>query len=403
MEFIYRAKKDLNEVVEGRIEADSLDQVIGKLERQGLIAIKIEEAKHPQPARKQEAPLKLGRWGLKQLSLFTQKLYNLSKSRVELLTALRLLQQSGSDPVEQVLLAEIIKDIKDGMTFSQSLGRYPRYFSDFYVNIIRTGESSGQLKDALGQILTRLQRLQALRSKVRQALAYPIFMIIVGIATIFIMLTFILPRLVGMFDDFQSSLPLPTRILISISGFLKKYWFFILILLGIAVIIIRKQSAKPNSFFSRLKYRLPFIKSLIYKESIANFANSTALLLKSGVTLLSALNITTPIIGNPALIEYLQQVSKDIRDGASFSSALAKFKTFPDLFTQMIKVGEEGGRLDGVLEDIAGSYEEQIEADIKVISSLLEPVIILILGVIIGGIVMAVLLPIFNINTLVGS
>jgi type II secretory pathway component PulF len=403
MEFIYKAKKGLNEVVEGRIEAGSLDQVIGKLERQGLIAVKIEEAKHPQSAKKQISVLKIGRWGPRQLTLFTQKLYNLSKSRVELLTALGLLQQSGSDPVEQMIIAAIIGDIKDGMTFSQSLVRYPQYFSDFYVNIIRTGESSGQLKNALEQILTRLQRMEDLRRKVRQALAYPIFMVVVGISTVFIMLTFILPRLVGMFDDFQASLPLPTRILISISGFLKQYWFFIIILIVIAAIVIRKQSSRPNSFLLRLKYRFPFIRHLVYKESIANFANSTALLLKSGVTLLSALNITTPIIGNPILIEYLQQVSKDIRDGASFSSALAKFKIFPDLFTQMVKIGEEGGRLDGVLEDIASSYEEQIEADIKIISSLLEPAIILILGVIIGGIVIAVLLPIFNINNLVGS
>lgn len=404
MEFIYKAKKNLNEVIEGKLEAQTVDQVIENLERQGMIAISVEEAKSAESkSRTKSPPVKLGKWGLKKLVLFTQKLYNLSKSRVELLSSLRLLQQGNADKTEKALLEDIIKNIKEGMALSECLSRYPQYFSQLYINIIRTGESSGQLKDALAQILMRLESAEELRNKVRQALAYPIFMIVVGIGTIFVMLTFILPRLAGMFDDFQASLPLPTVILLSVSNFLKQYWYIIIIFVIFLMLLLQKKGKDGSSLFSRLKYHFPLVKRLTYKQSLANFSTSTALLLKSGVTLLSALAITAPIIGNPEHIKQLAEVSRNIKEGSSFSQALSRFKIFPDFFVQMIRVGEEGGRLDSVLEDIANSYEQEIEGDLKIISSLLEPAIILVLGVIIGGIVMAVLLPIFNINTLVGS
>lgn len=404
MEFKYKAKKGLKDIIEGRIEADSLEQVIEKLEHQGMVAVSVEPQETPKGTlKKKPSFLRFRIWGLRQLTLFTQKLYNLTKSRVELLTALRLLEQASNDVTERAFLEDIIKNIKDGMAFSDALSRYPQYFSSLYINIIRTGETSGQLKEALAQILNHLQRLEGLRSKVRQALAYPLFMILVGVVTVFVMLTFVLPRLARIFEDFQASLPLPTRILLGTADFLKKYWLPIFIVLGLFVIILQRKQAGRGNFFSRIKYRLPIIRRLVYKQSLVNFSTSTALLLKSGTPLLSVLGLTSPIIGNPVYIKQLQQVCKDIKEGDSFSHAVAKFKIFPDFFIQMLKVGEEGGRLDSALEDIAVSYEQEIEADLKVISSLLEPAIILIVGLVIGGMVMAILLPIFNINTLVGS
>ena len=166
---------------------------------------------------KSNAKLKTGKFGLKQLVLFTQKLYNLINSRVELLSALRLLEKNADNQTEKILLGEIIRDIKEGVPFSACLARYPKYFPRLYVNIVHTGESTGKLKEALIQLLDYLRRLEDLKLKVKQALAYPIFMSLVGAGTIFIMLTFVLPRLARMFDDFQAQLPLPTLILLKIS------------------------------------------------------------------------------------------------------------------------------------------------------------------------------------------
>lgn len=407
MEFKYKAKKDINEIVEGKIEGVSVEGVLEDLQGKGLVPICVELLTIlPTQAAlnlKSNAKLKTGKYGLKQLVLFTQKLYNLINSRVELLSALRLLEKNCDNRAEKILLADIIRDIKEGVPFSTCLSRYPKYFPRLYVNIVHTGESTGKLKDALMQLLDYLRRLQDLKLKVKQALAYPIFMSLVGVGTIFVMLTFVLPRLAGMFDDFQAQLPLPTLILLKISNFLQSYWWAIIILILLVVFALKIKRAGKESIFNRLKYYIPVVKEIVYKQSVANFSRSLSLLLQSGVNLLSALVDAGPVIGNPIYILQLDQVRKDISEGVPFSGALAKFKIFPDFFVQMVRVGEEGGRLDSVLADIAESYDSEIEADLKTLSSLIEPAIILVLGLVIGAMVIAMLLPIFNMNSIVGG
>ncbi len=407
MKYKYKAKKNLNEIVEGKIEGASVEGVLEDLQSQGLVPISVEPtAVFLTPEALNSAgsvKLKTGKFGLKQLVLFTQKLYNLINSRVELLSALRLLEKNCDNRAEKALLADIIRNIKEGVPFSACLSRYPKYFPHLYVNIVHTGESTGKLKEALLQLLDYLRRLQDLRLKVKQALAYPIFMSLVGVGTIFVMLTFVLPRLAGMFDDFQAQLPLPTLILLKISNFLQNYWWVIVILIAAAVSVLKIRRAGKESVFNRLKYYIPVVKDIVYKQSVANFSRSLSLLLQSGVNLLSALADAGPVIGNPVYISQLDQVRKEVSEGVPFSDSLAKFKIFPDFFVQMVRVGEEGGRLDSVLADIADSYEQEIEADLKTVSSLIEPAIILVLGLVIGAMVIAMLLPIFNMNSIVGG
>ena len=407
MKFKYKAKKNLNEIVEGKIDGTSVEGVLEDLQGQGLVPISVEPlaALPGAPATSSTGGVKLktGKYGLKQLVLFTQKLYNLINSRVELLSALRLLEKNCDNRAEKILLAEIIRDIKEGVPFSTCLAKYPKYFPRLYVNIVHTGESTGKLKDALMQLLDYLRRLQDLKLKVKQALAYPIFMSLVGVGTIFIMLTFVLPRLAAMFDDFQAQLPLPTLILLKVSGFLQSYWWIIIILIVFVVSAFKISRPGKESILNRLKYYIPLVKDIVYKQSVANFSRSLSLLLQSGVNLLSALIDAAPVIGNPVYIAQLDQVRKDISEGIPFSDALGKFKIFPDFFVQMVRVGEEGGRLDSVLADIAESYEKEIESDLKTLSSLIEPAIILVLGLVIGSMVIAMLLPIFNMNSIVGG
>lgn len=405
MQFSYKAKKSLNEIIEGKIEAQSLEQAVEQLALEGIIPVVVEpeDPAYAATFKSEALKLRLPGWGLKKIILFTRKLYNLAKSNVTLLRALRLMQEEARDRGEKTLLEDIIGNIKEGMTFSQCLGRYPQYFPLLYVNIIRTGESTGQLKDSFAQLLNYLERLENLRMKVRQALAYPIFMICTGLGTVFVMLTFILPRLVTMFEDFQAALPLPTRVLLGTSAVFRRYWWIALLLAFLFFIALGKRSGGRARLISYFKYRMPLVKRLVEKQGIADFSTSLSLLLRSGLNLLAALGIAGPVIGNPRYITRLEQARQAIKDGASFSQALEKFGIFPEFFLQMIKVGEEGGRLDTILEDIAASYEQEIESDLKIISALIEPAIILVLGVIIGGMVLAVLLPIFNINALVGG
>lgn len=406
MKFKYKAKKNLNEIVEGKIDGANVEEVLEELLNQGLVPISVDPVAVSSAAAAlnlaSTAKLKAGKFGLKQLVLFTQKLYNLINSRVELLSALRLLEKNCDNRAEKQLLSEIIRDIKDGVPFSTCLGHYPKYFPRLYVNIIHTGESTGKLKDALMQLLDYLRRLQDLKMKVKQALAYPIFMSVVGVGTIFVMLTFVLPRLAGMFDDFQAQLPVPTLILLKVSGFLQSYWWAVVVLITLIIFVLKIMRAGKESIFSQLKYYIPLVKGIVYKQSVANFSRSLSLLLQSGVNLLSALADAGPIIGNPVYIRQLEEVRKNISEGIPFSDALEKFKIFPSFFVQMVRVGEEGGRLDSVLADIAESYETEIESDLKTLSSLIEPAIILVLGLVIGSMVIAMLLPIFNMNSIVG-
>lgn len=406
MIFLYKAKKSLNEVVQGRMEGQSIGQVIEQLQSIGLAPLSVEPLQAEEPkvlSGKNNIKLKGGKWGLSQLILFTQKLYNLINSRVELLRALRLLEKNCQNQTEKAFLNDIIKNIKEGLSFSSCLSRYPQYFSQLYINIVRTGETTGKLKDSFIQLLDYLRRIEDLKLKVRQALAYPIFMCLVGVGTIFVMLTFVLPRLAGMFEDFQAKLPLPTIILLNTANFLKAYWIFILVIFFVSISVLKMKFGGKDNILSRLKYHLPIVKDIIYKQSVANFSRSISLLLQSGVNLLTGLKDASPLMGNPLYLRQLDQVRKDITEGVPFSDALSKFKIFPDFFVQMIRVGEEGGRLDSVLADIAESYEKEIEADLKTITSLIEPGIILALGLVIGGMVIAMLLPIFNMNSLIGG
>jgi len=408
MEFKYKAKKNLNEVVEGKIEMGNIESVLEDLQRKGLVPISIEPVKsqHAQAVSNNQGQdaisLPTGKWGTKQLILFTQKLYNLINSRVELLSALRLLEKDCKNRTERLLIGDIIKNIKDGLSFSGCLSRYKQYFPPLYINIIHTGETTGKLKDSLSQLLDYLRRFDDLKNKVKQALAYPIFMTIVGIGTIFVMLTFVLPRLAGMFDDFQAQLPLPTLILLNISNFLKANWLYVIVFL-VVLILFLKRKIGGETFLGRLKYYIPIAKNIIYKQSVANFSRSLSILLKSGVNLLSALSDAGPIMGNPIHVAQLELVRKDISEGMPFSDSLSKFKIFPDFFISMVRVGEEGGRLDSVLSDISESYEKEIESDLKTVSSLIEPAIILSLGLVIGFMVIAMLLPIFDMNSLVAQ
>ncbi|MFA5356800.1 MAG: type II secretion system F family protein [Candidatus Omnitrophota bacterium] len=403
MLFKYKAKKNINEVVEGKIEGDSVERVLGDLQAKGLVPVYVEpcaqEASLPRPSAQPQKSF--GRWQSKQLVVFTQKLYNLVNCRVELLSALRILEKGSSLPAEKALVSDIIKNIKDGVPFSSALGRYPGYFPGLYVNIVRAGEATGKLNESLRQLLDHLRRIEDLKTKVKQALAYPIFMAVVGAGTIFVMLTFVLPRIAGMFEDFQAELPLPTRLLLQASDFIRSYWFFILGFFLVFFVLLGRKGKR--ALLERIKYRIPIARGIIYKQAVANFSRSTAILLQGGVNLLSALNDTAILMDNPVYTRQLQEVRKDISEGKSFSGALAQFAIFPDFFVQMVKVGEEGGRLDSVLADIAESYEKEIEGDLKVVSSLIEPAIILLLGLVIGAMVIAMLLPIFNMNAILGG
>jgi type II secretory pathway component PulF len=400
--FNYKAKKGPDRSETGTIEAEDRDQAIAKLIQNGLMPVEVTVQDRPIAGARLKFGLKLNRrLGLKELNIFTQQLRTLIKSRVELLSSLRILyEQSDNESLKNIIL-DLYNTIKDGKTFSAALSKHSDFFPLLYINIIRSGEASGRLDEALGEMSNFLEREQDLRIKIRAALAYPVLMIIVGLVTIFVLFSFVIPRLVGIFEDFQAALPLPTRILLSISSFFQHAWFFIIIFIVAAVFILRRQSLKGRLGLDWLKLNLPLLGNLNRKQMIGRFNRTLSLLLHSGTPLFQSLQIAIPTLENNILIKQLESVPKDVMAGGTLSESMKKVSYFEPFLIQMIKVGEEGGRLEGVLNEVADSFSREAEASIKIITSLIEPLVILFLGLILGGIVMAMLLPIFQINMLI--
>lgn len=401
--FVYRAKRGLEEAVEGVIEAESQDAVVARLTEIGLTPIKVEEqstASSPQPT---VARLKRRISG-RDITIFTQKLYSLIKARVELLSSLNILYEQA----DNVRLKEVIRNlrdgIKDGQTFSETLSRYPNIFSPLYMSIIESGESSGRLDEALKQISEFMERGEELRMKVRSALAYPLLMIIVGIATIFVLVSFVIPRLSFIFADLGQAMPLPTRILLKVSDFFGQGWSWIvgiIILIGL-VSYWRRQTSRERILLARLKLHFPILGKIIRNQAIAHFSRTLSLLLRSGIPLFRALQVAIPTLNNPIMMQELVKVRQEVIKGSTFSTSMENLSSFPKFFTRMISVGEKGGRLEEVLSEVANAYTREVEASLKIATSLLEPLTILVLGLILGAIVMAMLLPIFQISLVAG-
>ena len=406
--FTYKAKKGVSETVEGIVDADSQEEALSKLTAQKLFPISIVEASQPSikkaAAAKPARRIKISRRvNSREVLIFTQKLATLMRAKVDLLSSLRVLYEQTENTRLKEIILEIYDSIKEGKTFSESMGHFPKIFSPLFINIIKAGEATGRLDYALEQISEFLHREETLKTKILVALAYPALLLSVGLVSIFVMINFVIPKLRPLFESMGKDLPLITRIILNASTFSNKTWFWILGLVIIFVIFIyyKKGASFYNNMARKIKLKIPVIKRLIYNQELVQFSKSLSLLLNSGVVALKSLEIATLTLENPKLKAELKQVCEEVASGESISKKMDSLTSLPKFFTKMIAVGEESGRLGEVLEEISRSYTQQIESDITLISALIEPILILVLGVILGTIVLSILLPTFQVTQMV--
>ncbi|OIO36233.1 MAG: hypothetical protein AUJ74_03185 [Candidatus Omnitrophica bacterium CG1_02_44_16] len=406
--YTYLAKKNLNEAVEGIIVADSQDNAVDKLIEMGLSPVKVSLLIESAIASKAQAGgvmKALTGHGLskKDLGVFTSQLKSLMKARVDLLKSLSILYGQADKEQLKNLIFDLHSSIKNGATFSDALAHYKIFFPSIYINLIRSGEASGRLDEVLEELDSYLSKEEEFKMHVRTAMAYPILMVSVGVCVIFVLFSFVIPKLSSIFTDFDYKLPLPTQIMLQVSEFFKTSWWMILVGIGIIVGVIMQMSktASGRAQLDWLKLRIPIIGGLALKQSLSRFCRTLSLLIRSGLPVFQALAVAIPTLENAVYIKDLEVVKKDVMEGTSLASSMKKVPFFPPFFVQMVSVGEEGGKLDGVLNEVANIYTQETDAKLKVITSLLEPMIILVLGLILGGIVLAMLLPIFQINMLV--
>lgn len=394
--FIYRAKKGPEEVLEGAIESDSEDAVINKLIRSGCYPVWIVEDAG-------QKSLDRVRIKAKDLADFTRRLSELLGSGLELCDSLSVIENHTEDN-HLKLIIEVVKNcIKEGSSFSGALKRYPNVFSGLYISLVYSGEESGLMDKALADISDFLDKDEDIRSKVVAALAYPGLMAIIGFVTIFILITFIVPRLVNMFVEMGEDLPLATRMLAGISDFMRAYWILFAFFAGGAVFLFKGIELKPavKSKIDKIKLKIPVFGDLVKNAEFARFSKTFSMLLKNGVPALCSLKISGGVIINNAIKEDVEAIHNDVKLGLSITGAMEKRKTFPLFLTNMAAAGEKGGFLDKALFNAARHYEIELDRAVKIITALLEPTFILIMGLAVGFIVVSMLLPIFQISLVV--
>lgn len=338
------------------------------------------------------------------LTMMTRQLATLVGAGFPLVSALDALIPQTRSKVFKKIMVQVKDAIVEGKSFAEALSHYPGVFSSLYINMVRAGETSGTLEIVLAQLADITEKQQSLRSRIRTALAYPVLMIFVGGLVLFLLLTFIVPTITSIFSDMNQVLPAPTRMLIAVSGFLKSFWWVILICAALLLAGLRsaKKTATGRYIVDKAILMLPLMGPVIRKLSVARFARTLGSLLKNGVTLLTSMDIVKNIAGNSLITRAIEDATHDVSKGQGLGVSLGKADVFPGLAIQMIQVGEQSGELEEMLDKMSVVYENEAETSILSMTSLLEPLMILVMGLIMGFIVLSICLPIFEMNRLVG-
>ena len=396
----YKAIDESGKAIQGVIDADSPKGATEKLKRQGVFLSSLHEAKEGRS--RSFNPFK----GIKisELAVTTRQFSTLISAGLPLEASLSALSEQTEDARLGQVLAEVRERVSEGSSLANALSEHKDVFSDLYINIVRAGEASGSLDIVLLRLADFLETQAALTSRVRGALIYPMFMFFIGGGVLFFTMTYVIPRIAKIFEESQSSLPLMTLILIKISDFLNNYILFILLFVIILVFaaIRFNRTEKGKMFFDRLMLKVPVFGKLTSMVIISRFTRTLATLLSSGIPLLDALEIGEAVMGNKVYGKTLQEVRDNVREGTSLAQPLKESGVFPPLVTRMIAVGEQTGEMEAMLSKVADIYDQQVDTMVSTLTSLLEPVMIVIIGAVMAFIVFAVLLPIFNLTSTLG-
>ena len=401
--FLYKARDRGRRMVEGSLAAQTEQEALAKLGEMGYfpLSIEAEERVAHGPAQPQSSG-RLTKIRRRDVTFVTRQLADLLSSGLTLMRALDVLREQTEHARVREVLAAVAAHVREGRSFSEALAVYPRIFSPLYISLVRSGEVGGMLGDVLARLADISEKEDEVYGKVRAALAYPALILLVGLGTVAALLIFVIPKLVSLFQEVGQTLPLPTRILIELSRWLAGYWWLVVLVAVGGAVLVRRGARSPGSRLAidRAKLRLPVWGALITKVEIARFARTLATLLSHGVPILPAMQVVVQATGNELLRGELQHISEQLRGGATLSQGMRRGHLFPTPVTRMVAVGEEAGALDRSLFKIADTYERETDRAIRFMTSLVEPLMILIVGGVVGFVVVSMLLPIFQIDLL---
>jgi len=400
--FKYIAKDREGKTASGIVEAKTQVEAIDVLRKKDLIIVSVAEA-----AKKFDFKASFGgkkKVKLDDLVVFSRQLATMADAGIPLVGALDILGDQIDNRDFGAVITSIRNDVETGSSLSEGLAKHKDIFSTLFINMVKAGESSGMLDEILDRLAEYLEKTSSLQKKVSSAMVYPMIVSSMAFLITFVMIWKIVPIFKTIFEGFGARLPIPTMILVSLSEFIQKYIILIVFVLGTAIFLINRfiRTEKGRVSVDGLLLNLPVFGMLFRKVAISKFTRTLSTLIKSGVPILAALEIVARTSGNKVVEAAIDSVRANVREGESVAEPLARSKIFPPMVTRMVSVGEQSGELEKMLSKIADFYDEQVDTAVGALTSMIEPLIIAFMGIVIGGIVVAMFLPIFKMTEVVG-
>lgn len=385
----------------GTLEAESTNLVISRLQSMGYFPVLIENESEKKKGLA-GTPVKMGgrRVNINDIATFNRQLADLLSSGIPLVKALSVIQNQTSNETLVQIITQINQDVSGGDSLAQAMSKHPKIFSKLYTAMVKAGETGGLLDSVLQKLADFAETEAETRGKIKSALAYPVIMVFAGIGAVIVLMTVVMPKILKIYTELNQTLPLPTQILISTNDILQKYWWMVLgVMAFIGVGLWRAaKTDEGKRLIDGAIIKIPILGDMIVKKEIANFARTLGSLLHNGVSILPALDIVHDVLTNKIIQDEVGTIPQNVTQGEGVAAPLKKSKVFPPVVVNMMAIGEETGRLDDVLVKIARSYDTEVDRAVKTLTSLIEPIIILGMGLVVGFIVISMLLPIFAID-----
>ncbi|MGQ0825759.1 MAG: type II secretion system F family protein [Actinomycetota bacterium] len=400
--FQYKVRDRGGKLVEGQLEADNAQLVVSKLRSMGYIPIEIQQQGKQTLTKDVKLP-GAGRIKLKDVAVFSRQFATMINSGLSLLRALYILaEQTESKPLAEIA-NQVRIDVEKGSSLSAALSKHPKAFNRLYVAMVRAGEVGGVLDSVLMRLASTIEKQVELRRKVKSAMTYPAVVAVLVLLILTAMLLFIIPMFENLYTELGGSLPMPTQVLINLSQVARKLWYLVVAAEIAGVYAFRKwiNSEEGRKQWDAIKLKMPIFGPLVRKTALARFSRTLSALVRSGVPILESLDIVAETSGNHVVAEGTRDTQAAVKRGETISKQLEQHPVFPPMVVQMMAVGEETGALDEMLDKIADFYDAEVEATVDALTSLIEPLLIVVMGVAVGGMVIALYLPMFNIIKLI--
>ncbi len=402
-QFDYEVKKGPGPATKGVIEAENQRAAVARLRDMGFFPIRVEE--HIEQSSKDTLRDALVRIRIKDRNVMLRQLANLCESGMMITRALRTLVDQTENPKLAKIVDQLRDDVQKGASLADAMEKHPEVFPPMYSSLVRAGETGGMLEEVLWRICTFGEQEEELRGKAISAMIYPAFLLVIGSSAIFILVSFVFPKFVEIFEDFNAQLPLPTVIVMRVCDFMGTWWWAVILgIIAVLLLTFRYYRSEPGRRqFDTFFLRIPAVRTLIVKYEMAKFTRTLGTLLDNGVPVLTSLKITAETMSNRLVRDSVAELHNGVTEGESLSETMRDARLFPPMVVSMFAIGEESGRIGAVAKRIADAYDLEVDRAVKALTSLFEPLLIVIMGIIIGFLVIAMLLPMLTLSSTIGA